>query len=246
MNNLFLSFFITTIAGLSTLLGTIIIFIKDKNQNKIISNSLIFSASIMLYISILDLIPTAVSLIKGEYSTFIEMIYIYGSIMSGMIIMFAISKKIDNENNLYKVGIISIIALILHNIPEGIITFLTTQKNQKMGIKIAFAIALHNIPEGISISIPIYYSTKNKIKAFKYTLISGFSELIGAIIAFLFLRDLVNDMFFTFIYSITAGIMIYISFNELIPESLKRNKSNIKWLYFLFGIIIMFISELII
>ena len=160
--------------------------------------------------------------------------------------MLLVSKNINDNNSLYKIGIISIIALIFHNIPEGIISFLTINENKKLGIKIAFAIALHNIPEGISISIPVYYSTKSKIKAFIYTLISGFSELIGALIAYFFLKDIVTAMFFNFIYSITAGIMIYISINELIPEVLKRNKTKIKWLYFFIGITIMFISELII
>ena len=92
-----------------------------------------------------------------------------------------------NKENLYRVGIISMLAIILHNIPEGIATFISTTKDTSLGISLATSIAFHNIPEGISISIPIYYSTKSKTKAILYTFISALSEQIGAILTYLFL-----------------------------------------------------------
>lgn len=137
------------------------------------------------------------------------------------------------------------IALIVHNIPEGIITFLTTTKDLNLGISLSFSIALHNIPEGISIFIPIYYGTKSKRKAFLYTFISGFSEVIGALIAWLFLSKLVNDFFFSFIFAATAGIMLYISVKELIPEAISYGKKKMLYIMFVLGMVIMFLSEFI-
>lgn len=137
------------------------------------------------------------------------------------------------------------IALIVHNIPEGIITFLTTTKDLHLGISLSFSIALHNIPEGISIFIPIYYGTKSKKKAFLYTFIAGFSEVIGALIAWLFLSKLVNDFFFSFIFAATAGIMLYISVKELIPEAISYGKKKMLYIMFVLGMIIMFLSEFI-
>lgn len=112
-----------------------------------------------------------------------------------------------------------------------------------MGITLAISIALHNIPEGISIFIPIYYGSGSKMKAFFYTLIAGFSEVLGAIIAWLFLANLVNDYFFAFIFAITAGIMIYIATCELLPESFKYKDKKILFIFFLLGIVVMLISE---
>ena len=111
------------------------------------------------------------------------------------------------------------IALMIHNFPEGIATFVSGYESTSLGISIAIAIALHNIPEGISIAMPIYYSTNSKAKAFKYTLYSGLAEPIGAIIAFLFLRPYINEIILAITFALVAGIMLYISFSELIPAA---------------------------
>ena len=95
------------------------------------------------------------------------------SFVTGIILSMIIDKKMPaQQNHLKRVGLIAMLAIILHNIPEGIATYLTSSTNTKLGITLTIAIALHNIPEGISISIPIYYATKNKGHAFLYTLIS--------------------------------------------------------------------------
>ncbi|MDZ5035404.1 ZIP family metal transporter, partial [Clostridium perfringens] len=120
---------------------------------------------------------------------------------------------------LYRVGFVSMIALMIHNFPEGIATFVSGYENTTLGISIALAIALHNIPEGISVAMPIYYSTKSKYKAFKYTLFSGLAEPIGALLAFLFLRPYINEIILAIIFAMVSGIMLYISFAELIPSS---------------------------
>ena len=136
------------------------------------------------------------------------------------------------------------IVIMMHNIPEGIATFITTNNNIKLGITLTIAIALHNIPEGISIGIPIYYSTNSKLKAFIYTLISGISEPIGAIIAYLFLSKVVGDVSLGIIYSIIAGMMVNISINELYKESINYNKKN-TIIYFVIGSLIMILNHLL-
>ena len=113
-----------------------------------------------------------------------------------------------------------------------------------LGISICVAIALHNIPEGISIAIPIFYSTGSKFKAIMYTFISALSELFGAIITYLFLGRYINDMILGFILSFTAGIMIQISFNKLLPTGSNYNKKMAS-LFFIVGIIFMVVSLLL-
>lgn len=244
MNNIELSFIITSIAGFSTLLGIFATLFSKKNRERLISCSLMFSAGIMIFISIFDLVPSSISYLLGIYEVFPSLLIGLIFIIFGMLFTYFIDNFLkDDDNKLYKVGIISMIALIIHNIPEGIITFLTTTKDVKLGISLAFSIALHNIPEGISIFIPIYYGSGNKKKAFFYTFVSGFSEVVGAFIAWLFLSKLVNDYFFSFIFAVTAGIMIYIALYELIPESIKYKDKKSLVLFFLLGVVIMLISE---
>lgn len=138
------------------------------------------------------------------------------------------------------------VAIILHNIPEGIATFVATKSDINLGITLAIAIAMHNIPEGISISIPIYYATKSKKTALLYTFISAMSEPFGALLAFIFLKNFINDVLLGILFSIIAGIMLQISFCELLP-SVKKYKDNklIKITFFIIGIIFMLLKFII-
>jgi len=113
------------------------------------------------------------------------------------------------------------IALMLHNLPEGIATFMSSYKDINLGFKLGFAIMLHNIPEGISIAVPIYYASKSRGEAIKKTLLSGFAEPIGALLAFIFLHKYVTYKLISFILILVAGIMITLSIHELLPKALK-------------------------
>lgn len=240
-------FILTTLAGLSTLLGTIIIFINKKKSNKIIIGSLSFAAGVMITVSLTDLIPESIHLLNKTIKIFPTIIIMLIFIVIGIIISTTIDKYIPQkrEGELYKVGIISMLAIILHNIPEGIATFLSTENNLSLGLSLTIAIALHNIPEGISISVPIYYATGNKLKAFTYTLISGLSEPIGALIAYLFLKNIVNDTIMGIIMAIIAGIMIQISCYELMPTSLKYKNNKLTIILFIVGILFMLTNHII-
>ncbi len=237
----------TLIAGLSTVIGIIPCYFKEKNKEKIIASSIAFSAGVMLTISLVSLIPESSSIMGEIYYEIPAFLLTALFIILGVTFSTTIDKKIEekiNSTSLYKLGIISAIVLILHNIPEGITTFVSTTADKELGIKLALAIALHNIPEGISIAIPIYYSTSSKKKAFLYTLIAGLSELFGALLAFIFLQGQITPFLLSLILAVTAGIMIDISIYEFLPNSFEYKKNKVTSYYFVLGIIIMFLSEM--
>ena len=245
MSNTSISFFISFLAGISTMLGTIFIFIKVKKINKFISAALSLSSGIMLSICILDLIPEGFNIfntlaINNIRILFIALLYI----LIGLLIGYILDNNIEGENKLTKVGIFSMITLVIHNIPEGIITFITSYNNIKLGIMLSLSIAMHNIPEGIIISIPIYYGTKSKKKAFLYTFISGISELLGAILTYVFLKKYITLYILGIIYFITSGIMLYVSIFNLIRESFVYDK-KVPYLFFTLGIVLSIIKSLI-
>lgn len=241
MNNITISFLLTFFAGFSTLIGTLLIFFKTKKENIIISSSLAFASGVMLSVSITDLIPESLSLLSGNSSIGIclsSLLFIIIGIIFSMLIDYYLPTEFNN-NNLYKLGIISMLAIILHNIPEGIATFLTANKDISLGFSLAIAITLHNIPEGISIAVPIYYSTKKKSKAILYTFISALSEPFGALLAFIFLKDIITDNIMGYLLSFIAGIMLHISLCELLPNSFKYKKKKYTIFFFILGILFM-------
>lgn len=241
MNNFFLSFLITFIAGSSTLLGSLIVFI-NKDENKVIYKCLMISSSIMIWTSLNDLLPSSYNYISNIYSVLPSILLIVIYMFFGFVITRVFSSKKRNDDSLYKLGIISMIAIILHNIPEGIITFVSSSKDLSLGVSLSIAILLHNIPEGIGVAVPIYYSTRSKKKAFLYTALAGFSETIGAIISYIFI-DSINDYLFAVILSFTAGIMIYLSIFEFIKESRKYEKNIELIKYFFIGTIFILIIK---
>lgn len=247
MNSTLLSFLLTIIAGLSTLIGSIVIFLNKKNKDKIIISSLSFASAVMLFISITDLIPESYNMFKNLFRLFPLIILILININIGIILSFYIKKYIpeNNNDNLYKVGLISMFAIIIHNMPEGMATFMASNTNISLGISLTIAIALHNIPEGISIAVPIYYSTNSKLKAILYTFLSGLSEVFGAIITYLFLKPFINDYIMGILFSVIAGIMMHISIFELLPTSLNYKNKKLTKIFFILGIIFVLFSTII-
>lgn len=216
------------------MLGIIPTFISDKYKNKIINFSLSFSAGTMITLSVFSLLIESYSSIQN---ILLVLIFINIGIIISIIIDKLISKK--TNNTLYKVGITSLIALILHNIPEGIITFISSNNNFKLGITLSLGIALHNIPEGISIAVPIFHATNSRKKAFFLTSISAISELFGGLLSLIFFKNIIGRSHLGILYAITAGIMLQISFGELIKESLTYNNKKITLQGIIIGSIIM-------
>lgn len=249
MNSINMAFLLTTLAGLSTMLGVIPIFIKLRDENQIITASLAFAAGVMICVSITDLIPESILMLENYYNGFITVLLVFLFLLVGIVVSSFIDKVfptnpiVSNSHvSLYKVGIISMVAIILHNLPEGIATFISTTKDTSLGISLAVAIALHNIPEGISISVPIYYSTKSKIKAIFYTFISAMSEPLGAILTYLFLFPFINNVVLGLLFAFIAGIMIQISLTELIPTAQNYSYPKITKIFFIIGVIFMLVK----
>ena len=252
MNNTLFSFILTILAGLSTMIGMFAIFIKKKNQNIIIVSSLAFASGVMITVSITDLIPESINLLRENLSTISTILLCLLGILLGIIISMLIDYYLPDkpisttkDKSLFKVGIISMIAIILHNIPEGIATFVASNNNIKLGMSLAVAIAMHNIPEGISISIPIYYSTGSKKKAFLYTFVSAMSEPLGALITFLFLKNIINDTMLGILFASIAGIMLQISFCELLPTAKKYKNNKYLIIMFSLGVLFMLLNNIL-
>lgn len=249
MNNVVSAFLISALAGLSTMIGSIFAFFKVKEINVIVNKALSFASGVMLTICISDLLPSSFNYLSSVYYLFPLILVMAIMFSVGVCISFIINRRIPDvnysvdNNRLYKVGIMSMLAIILHNIPEGIATFMTSTDNIKLGISLSIAISLHNIPEGISIAVPIYYSTGSKLKAFMYTFISGISELFGALITYFFLYNYISFKTMGLLLSLIAGIMSYISLIELFPYVLSFNDKKRSYQYFLIGILFMILSH---
>jgi len=244
-------FFISSIAGLSTVLGSIVIFFKWKreNINKFITFCLSFSLVIMIGISITELIPEASYAILTNFKLAKGIIISLIAFIVGVVAIYFINKKIEkgssNNHDLYRLGVLSMLALMLHNLPEGIVTFLSSYQSIELGIKISVAIMLHNIPEGISIAVPIYYAIGSKKEAIKKTFISGLAEPLGALLAFVFLRNIITNTMISLILLFVAGIMITLAIHELLPKALKYHENEYILLGFIVGIILLLINHFV-
>lgn len=254
-NSCALPLLLSTLAGLSTILGGIIILFIKKVNKKFISFSLAFAAGVMVTISLTDLFPFSEEVLIKQNGSLIGTLYALlffsiGLVMAMLIDNFIPSDctKIQNSPSssnykLYKVGLVTMIALMLHNFPEGITTFISGYQSTKLGIYISIAIALHNIPEGISIAMPIYFSTMSKNKAINYTILSALAEPLGAFIAFLFLKPFINDTILAICFALVSGIMIYISLQELLPQSREDGHTKVSLFSLLLGICIITLSH---
>ena len=246
---------LSTIAGLSTMIGALVILITKKKSEKLVSISLGFAAGVMLSVSFTDLLPNADIYLQGYAGKKLGIIFavgfmILGILAAGGLDRFMPHQKFDEtvggkpHKNLFRVGVVSTLAIGFHNFPEGIATFMAGYEDLSLGITITIAIALHNIPEGISVAMPVYFATGSRKKAFKYTFLSGIAEPIGALLAFLILKPFINGMVMGCIFAFIAGIMIYIAIEELIPSS--RQYGFERWALFatFAGISIMPLSHL--
>lgn len=238
------SFLLTFIAGFSTMIGTILIFFKEKT-NRVVVASLSFASGVMLTVSILDLIPEAITLLN--YKSIIEILIITVFMVLGALLTRKIDKcmpEVDNNSKkgLYRVGIISMFAIIMHNIPEGIATFMTTSTNLSLGLSLTIAIALHNIPEGISIAVPVYYATNKRSRGLMLSLISGLAEPLGAILAYVLLKDYINETLVSIVLMFVAGIMTTLAINEMIPEVNKYNNKRLSIIGMIIGAILVLVN----
>ncbi len=239
------AFALTLFAGLATGIGSALAFFTKTTNTKFLSLSLGFSAGVMIYVSLVEIFPEAKHTLIGEYgektgywltviSFFVGMLFI--ALIDKLIPSFenpheirkvediGKTKIIKSDEKLLRVGIFTAVAIAIHNFPEGVATFSAALADPNLGIAIAVAIAIHNIPEGIAVSVPIYYASGNKKKAFWYSFLSGLAEPLGALIAYFLLLPFLDNStsLLGFSFSFIAGIMVFISLDEL----LRLNANN--------------------
>lgn len=215
---------LSILAGGATNLGIFFTFFKKDRVREVISISLSFAMGVMSLISLKELVPEPISYFLGNLNIAIALSLIFLIPVVALTIVKVSKINIKKGSNLYKIGILNMLTLLLHNIPEGIIVFTSSVANQKLGFKIALSIAAHNLPEGICIATPIYYSTGNRKKAFFYTFISGIAEPLGAIITWWFLKPFISILFLNVILYFVGCLMLTIVFWEILPEVLSYDR----------------------
>lgn len=268
----------TLIAGAATGIGGALVLFKKNISSNFLAAALGLSAGVMIFISLAELFPEAQAEIMASSSLKYGKAYVLIAFFIGMglitLIDFVIPEyenpheasgltleahtpavdkleKAGSEKAMYKLGVLSAIAIAIHNFPEGIATFIGALNDPQMGLGITFAISIHNIPEGIAVAIPIYYATKSKGKALLHATLSGMSEVLGALLCLavsaVFGIDLTsNGHIFPLIMAAVAGIMIYISLDELLPTAEKYGKHHVAIAGVVGGMAVMAISLLII
>ena len=264
-NNILFAFMLTLLAGVSTGIGSLIAFYTKKTDKKFLAGALGFSAGVMIYVSMIEIFVKAKDSLELVYGPtkgyWITTIAFFGGIALIALIDKLIPKaqnphelkdmndsdaeKRENED-LLRMGLFSALAIGIHNFPEGMATFIGAMQDPTLGVSIAVAIAIHNIPEGIAVSVPIYYATKSRKKAFKYSVLSGLSEPVGAIIGCVLLMNFFTDAVFGIVFASVAGIMVYISLDELLPTAEKYGEHHIAIYGLVAGMAVMAFSLLMV
>jgi len=265
ITNILIAFLLTMFAGLSTGIGSIIAFFAKKTNTKFLSISLGFSAGVMLYVSFVEILLKSKRAFIGGVGEILGSWLTVISFFAGVFLIAIIDKLVPKFENphemrkledmkdiaeiknkkLLRMGLFSAFAIAIHNFPEGLATFVSALKSPSLGISIAIAIAIHNIPEGISVSVPLYYAIGSKKKAFFYSFLSGIAEPIGALIGFLILLPFFNDIIFGIIFAMVAGIMVFISLDELLPTAREYGEPHFAIYGLILGMLVMAISLLL-
>ncbi|MFO7868534.1 MAG: zinc transporter ZupT [Bacteroidales bacterium] len=255
------AFGVTLFAGLATGIGSLMSLLSKDFNPKILAYILGFSAGVMLYVSFIEIFPKALESLTSVYGEKQGYIFTTIAFFAGVGLIALIDKLIPSAENphefnklgiisekdakhkrLKRMGMFSALAIAIHNFPEGLATFFATLQDPQLGIGIGIAIAIHNIPEGIAISTPIYFATKNKKKAFSLSFLSGLSEPIGALIGYYLLFNYLNDSLFGYIFAGVAGIMVYISLDELLPMAEEYGEHHRTIWGLIIGMIVMALS----
>ncbi len=262
-----IAFGLTVFAGLSTGIGSAIAFFAKRTNTKFLSVALGFSAGVMIYVSFVEIFFKAKEILIAEQGFRTGYLLTLLAFFCGMIFIAIIDKlvpsfenpheikmvedikgnpeEIQRRSKLYRMGIVSAFAIAVHNFPEGLATFIAALQDLSLGIPIAVAIAIHNIPEGIAISVPIYHATGSKRKAFKFSFLSGLAEPLGAIVGFVLLAPFMSESLFGFLFAAVAGIMVFISIDNLLPAAREYGEPHLSIYGLICGMATMAISLLL-
>lgn len=264
MSQIGLAFGLTILAGLATGIGSAIAFFTRKTNTKFLSVALGFSAGVMIYVALTEMLPLARQTMTdnlGMMASWTALAAFFGGIvLTGVIDMLVPDMENPHEfhknqgalnkmkqarrhpASLMRIGVLTAFALALHNFPEGLATFISALTQPAIAFSIAFAVAVHNIPEGIAVSVPIYYATGSRKKAFIYSFASGLAEPVGAVIGYVVLRPFLSNTLFGIVFAGVSGIMVYISFDELLPAAQEYGEHHLAILGLFTGMFVMAMS----
>lgn len=260
------AFLVTLGAGAATALGAAMALFRRKTSRSFLALALGFSAGVMIYVSFVEIVPKALDLLVAGQGEPVGASWMAGSLLAGLLGMAVLYRlipdmhhpaldeshttiRIDEDAEAYysnplllKAGVGVAVAVTLHNFPEGLATFFLTLNDPQVGLSVAMAIAIHNIPEGIAVVIPIYYATKSRGLAFAFGTLSGLAEPIGAALGYVFLQPFMSDTLLGVIFSVVAGIMVYISIDGLLPAARQYGSGQLAIYGVIAGMAVMAIS----
>ena len=265
------AFGLTLFAGLSTGIGSALAFLAKQTNTRFLSVSMGFSAGVMIYVSFVEIMVKARTALSAQWGAVGGSWGTVGAFFAGMGLIALIDKWIPDADNpheahtveemsmtaeeharkhndmskLHRTGIFTAIAIAIHNFPEGLATFTAALAEPALGVAIAVAIAIHNIPEGIAVSVPIFYSTGNHKKAFVYSFLSGLAEPFGALVGWLILMPFFSPAVFGLLFASVAGIMVFISFDELLPSAEEYGEHHLCIYGLIAGMAVMALSLLL-
>jgi ZIP family zinc transporter len=219
--NIYFAFAMTSLAGLATAVGGAMALHPKLPQKQLLPFGLAFAAGIMLYVSVAELLPEAVRLLAGTptHGWGVALLFLIGVLlMAGLHRCFP-DGSVSKPSSLLRTGWLTAVAIAIHNFPEGFATLMTALSNPTMGATLAVAIALHNVPEGMAVAVPVYHATGNKHKAFAMAAGAGLLEPLGALVGYLLLRPFFSDALLGITFALTAGVMVFISLDELLPAA---------------------------
>ena len=263
MDTIFYAFLLTLLAGLSTGIGSLIALLAKRTNRRFLSVSLGFSAGVMVYVSMIEIFAKAQSALTAQLGQRPGSWATVAAFFGGMLFIAVIDKLIPAEKNphevklveqedaapparkLMRMGVFTALAIAIHNFPEGLATFVSALQSPSIAIPIVVAIAIHNIPEGIAVSEPIYQATGSRKKAFCYSFLSGLAEPLGALIGWLLLMPIMTDTVFGIIFAAVAGIMVFISFDELLPAAREYGEHHLSIYGLISGMGVMAVSLLL-
>jgi len=261
---------LTLFAGLATGIGGAIAFYAKRTNYKFLAIALGFSAGVMIYVSLMEIMTKAqdilVEAMGDKAGNWMTVLAFFG----GMLFIAIIDKFIpsfeespdaaqtvtqaketgstgvsDHNRKLLRMGMFTALAVGIHNFPEGFITFFSTLRDPVLGLSIAAAVAIHNVPEGIAVAVPIFYATGSRKQAFFWAFISGIAEPVGALVGYMILAPFLSDTIYGIIFAGVAGIMVYISFDQLLPAAREYGDHHLSVLGLVSGMALMALSLLL-
>lgn len=259
-HQILLPLLLTLGAGLATGIGSAIAFLARRTNKRLLSFSLGLSGGVMIYVSLVELFHEAGIALTAEWGPRTGGVITVASFFAGILLIGLIDRLVPSFENpheahlieemdhrprnprLMRMGVMTALAIGIHNFPEGIATFTSAVDNLTLGVAIAAAIAIHNIPEGIAVSIPIYYATGDRLKAFRLSLLSGLAEPVGALLAYLVLMPFLSPTLMGCILAGVAGIMVFISIDELLPAAREYGEAHISIYGVVAGMALMAVS----